>query len=134
MIENRHAVTDGVLQRTRGGHDGLCQSAGHEQVPGFGPCIRSGRTTRRERQRRGSWKGELSLRLKAVLFVLRQPVTIPSPVNERIPYEKKSSCSTQRVGAAAETLPQNGSSTSCGEALVSGPGHKDRSLADSTPV
>src|SRR6266567_7110986 len=110
MIENRHAVTNGVLQRTRGGHNRLCQSTGREQVPRCGPCTRSGRTIRRERQRRGSCKGELSLRLKAVLFVLRQPVTIPSPVNERTLNEEKKSCSTQRVGAAAETLPQKGSS------------------------
>ncbi len=135
MIENRHAVSDGVLQRARGGSFGLCQSAGQEQEASFGPRNLSGRTTRRERQHRGSWKGELGLRPKAVLSVLRQPVAIPLPVNERTIREKETkSCSTQRVGAAAQTLLETSSSAGCGEALVGNCDHQDRVLVDPAPV
>src|ERR1051326_6030153 len=111
MIHNRHAIVDRVPQGIRGGHPGLYQSVGRAQVGPSGPCARSIRTNRRERQHRGSWKGELGLRLKAVLFVRRQLVTIKSLVNERTLNEKKRSCPTQRVGATAEKLLEKSSST-----------------------
>lgn len=134
MVHNRHAVVSGVLQGTRGGQAGLYQSVGRVQVGPSGPCSHSMRTTRRERQHRGSWKGELGLRLKAVLFVQRQPVTIKSLVNEGTSDENKISCPTQRVGATAEKLLQKSSSTSRGEALVCDTGHQGRSLNNPAPV
>ena len=134
MIANRHAVVDGVLRRTRGDLFGLCRSAGHKQVR-FVPCIRPGGTTCRERQCRGVWQGELSLRLKAVLSVIRQLMTVPSSGNRKDSNEKATqSCSTQGVGITVHRIPEEGSPTSSGEALVNRGGSKSRAMVGRAPL
>lgn len=105
MIEDRYAVIGGVPQGTRGGLRDLYRSLGQAQVSRRGARSRVLRTIHRERQNRGDWKGEFSLRHYAVPRVLRQPATIQSLGNERtISEEKDQSCPTQGVGIAVQVL------------------------------
>jgi transcriptional regulator with XRE-family HTH domain len=135
MIESRHAVQNGVQKRTRGGVIRLCQSVGRVQVRLVFACSCPDVTTRRERQNRGSWKGELSLCLKAVLFVLRQPRAMVLSVNERIVNAKKTKpCSTQGVGRPVHRMLEKSGPASCGETVDSGQCYQDHILADPTPV
>jgi hypothetical protein len=124
MIEDRYAAVSGVPNGTRGGFSNLYRSLGQAQVSARSSLVHVLRTKRRERQYRGGWNGELSLRHDAVPCVLRQPVTIPSLENQRNKRENTfQSCPTQGVGIAVQALAQKSSAEHRGETLVAHPGH-----------
>lgn len=125
MIEDRYAVVAGVPSGTRGGLlvECLCRFSGPARVSRRGASARVWRTTHRERQHRGDWGGEHSLRLDAVPSVLRQPATMKSLVNRRTNENKTQSYSTRGVGITAQTLAEKVGAQSCGETLVVNCGH-----------
>jgi hypothetical protein len=135
MIEDRDAAAGGVPQGARGGLHDLYRSLGQAQVSRRGASVRALRTIRRERQVRGDWKGEPSLRHYAVPRVLRQPAAIKSPENKRNNSEKEiQSCLTQGVGIAVQTLVQKDRAQNRGETMAVRPGRKDRRLAGQASV
>ena len=117
MVDNRNAVVDGVPNGARGGF-GLCRSWGRMEMCGAVRRTLVLGTIRRERQLRGGWEGELSLRHDAVLSVLRQPEAITPMVNREKKYEKTQSCSSQGGGITAQATAEKSCAQSRGETLV----------------
>lgn len=136
MIDDRHAVVDGVPNGTRGGF-GLCRSWGRTET--FGAVRRTSRTLvlgtiRRERQLRGGWEGEHSLRHDAVLSVRRQPEAAMPMANRKERCNANQSCTSRGVGITAQALPEEGSTQRHGETLVFCRGCKDHDLVNQTSV
>ena len=135
MIEDRYAAAGGVPQGARGGLHDLYRSSGQAQVSRRGASVRVLKTIRRERQVRGDWKGELSLRHYAVPRVLRQPEAITPLGNKRTNSEKEiQSCPTQGVGIAAQKVVQKDHPQNRGETMAVRRGRKDRRLASQVSV
>ena len=132
MIEDRHAVVSGVPGGTRGGilSESLCRFSGQAQVSRSGARARVWRTTHRDRQSRGDWTGEHSLRQDAVFSALRQPVAIKPLVSRKSNENKNQSYSTRGVGTTAETRAKKNSTQCRGETLAVYRGRQDRRLAN----
>lgn len=133
MIEDRYAVTGGVPEGTRGGLHDLYRSLGQAHVSGLGVTRHVLMTIHPDRQVRGDWKGELSLRHNAVPWVLRQPAAIKLPGNKRNYSENRNqSCPTQGVGITVQALAQKASAQSCAETMAVHSGRKDHRMAGQT--